>query len=518
MSRLTRLVALGAFAVGMLAFPGIAAAGHTTDPRTDNLLPRGHIVEPAVLGGFGGANPDVHTDIAFWGRYAYQGNWDGFNIRDIRSANNPTTVSRTFCDGNQGDIVVWDDILVRAWNTAAGSPGPFGAGLSCDGQPVEAGFEGVHVFDISNKRNPELVADIELSARPQADAFGCGSHTLTLAPDLRNDRVIIYNQTSGGPCPFVGILEVPLDEPEEAQWLRNEPLVEAGAGHDSGVILGRANLMATAAHDHTNVYDIGRNSIPGGSLVNPNFLYTITEPGVCNVPGDAVVCNGNWHSASFTWDGEVIILGWEPGGGLQAECEATDPPVKKSFFFYDADDGRKLGQWTLPRPQGSNENCTLHNYNLIPLRNGRDILVSGNYQAGDWVIDMTNPANAREVAWSDPPPAASVPLPSPPPFCSTVPEGCPLTGAWSTHWYDGFIYESTIGEGLNIFELRGRETRSAIRLGHLNPQTQEFTIDDRRGDDDDDDDDDDDRDDDDDDDDDRDDDDRGNDDDDDDDD
>ena len=491
MSRLARLLALAACGVAVLAFPSIAAAGHTTDPRTDNLVPLGHIFEPAVLGGFGGGEPDVHTDLAFWGKYAYQGNWDGFNIRDIRSPNNPRTVSRTFCDGNQGDIVVWKDILVRAWNTPAGSAGPFGAGLSCDGQPVEAGFEGVHVFDISDKSNPELVADIELSARPEADTFGCGSHTLTLAPDRRNDRVIIYNQTSGGPCPFVGILEVPIDAPEDARWLRNEPLEEADAGHDSGVILGKANLMAVAAHAHANVYDIGRNALPGGSLTDPVFLYHITEPGVCNEPGNPL-CNGNWHSASFTWDGEVIIMGWEPGGGLQAECEEMDPDVKKSFFFYDADNGAKLGQWILPRAQGAQENCTLHNYNQIPLRDGRDIQVTGNYQAGTWVVDPTDPANARTVAWSDPPQA---PVPSglgdPPIFC-TAGGGCALTGAWSTYWYDGFIYESTIGEGLNIFKLKGKETRSAIKLGHLNPQTQEFSIQPRDRDDDDDDDDDDD--------------------------
>jgi hypothetical protein len=479
MGRLARLLALAVCAVGTLAFPAIASAGHENDPRTDNLRPKGHIIEPAVLGGFGGGNPDIHTDIAFWGRYAFQGNWDGFNIRDIRNPNRPRTVSRTFCDGNQGDIVVYEDILVRAWNTPAGTPGAFGAGLTCDGQAVPAGFEGVHVFDISNLNDPVLVADVELSARPQADAFGCGSHTLTLAPDRRNDRVIIYNQTSGGPCPFVGILEVPLDNPAGARWLRNEPLVEADAGHDSGVILGNVNLLATAAHDHANVYDIGENDLPGGSLEDPVFLYTIEEPGVCNQPGNPL-CNGNWHSATFTWDGEVIILGWEPGGGLQAECEATDPPAKKSFFFYDADNGMKLGQWTLPRPQSAQENCTLHNYNLVPLRNGRDLLVSGNYQAGDWVIDLTNPAAPTTVAWSDPPPAAAVPLPTPPPFC-TAGGGCPLTGAWSTHWYDGFIYESHIGEGLNIFKLKGRETRSAIRLRHLNPQTQEFSLDGRRG-------------------------------------
>ena len=471
--RLARLITLGALIA--LAVPAVAKAGHTTDPRTKNLLPLGHIVEPAVLGGFGGGNPDIHTDIAFRGDLAIQGNWDGFNIRDISDPNNPTTVSRTFCEGNQGDVVVYRNIVVRAWNTPAGTAGPFGAGLTCDGEPVTPGFEGVHVFDITDLENPDLVADIELSARAGADAVGCGSHTLTAVPDVANNRLIVYNQTSGGPCPFVSILQVPLNNPAGASFIRNEPLEEADAAHDTGVILGDVNLMAVASHDHANVYDIGANDKPGGSLTDPVFLYTINEPGVCNVPGNPA-CNGNWHSAAFTWDGDTIVLGWEPGGGLQAECEASDPDVKKSFFFYDSDDGSKLGQWTLPRPQGAQENCTLHNYNLVPLRSGRDIMVSGNYQAGDWVIDITNPHNPKTVAWSDPPQAPVPPgLGTPPLFC-TAGGGCALTGAWSTHWYNGFIYESNIGEGLNIFKLHSMRGGARIELPHLNPQTQEFSL------------------------------------------
>lgn len=473
--RVRRSLVLIGCAIGLLALAPSALAGHQTDPRTGNLHPLGHIFEPAVLGGFGGGEPDINTDIAFQGKYAFQGNWDGFSIRDISAPGNPKTVSRTFCDGNQGDVAVYGDVLVRAWNTPAGTAGPFGAGLTCDGQAVPLGFEGVHVFDISNLANPVLVADIELSARPQADAFGCGSHTITLVPDLANDRAIVYNQTSGGPCPFVGILEVPLDSPQDARWLRNEPLEHAGAAHDTGVILGDVNLMAVASHDFANVFDIGPNEHPGGSLTDPVFLYGISEPGVCNVPGDPL-CNGNWHSATFTWDGDVIILGWEPGGGLQAECEASDPAAKKSFFFYSSEDGSKLGQWTLPRPQSAQENCTLHNYNTVPLRDGRDVLVSGNYQAGTWVIDFTNPASPVTVAWSDPPPADPVPLPSPPPFC-TAGGGCPLTGAWSTHWYNGFIYESHIGEGLNVFRLSGNTLAHSMKLDRLNPQTQEFSLD-----------------------------------------
>jgi hypothetical protein len=402
----------------------------------------GHIEEPAVLGGFGGAEPDIHTDIAFWGTLAFQGNWDGFNIRDISAPGNPKTVSRTFCDGNQGDIVVWGDILVRSWNTPAGTPGAFGAGLTCDGQSVPVGFEGVHVFDISNLDDPELVGSVETE---------CGSHTATLVPDLANDRVVVYSNVSAG-CNFIDIIEVPLDDPGSASLIGSEPLEHPC--HDMGVIMGEVMLAACAGGDGFDVFSLGGSG--GGSLDDPEHLYHVVAP---------TVTIG--HSAAFTWDGEVIIFGHEPGGGVAAECEATDDPLKRTYFFYDSSTGASVGSWTLPRPQSSTENCTLHNLNVVPLRSGRYVLVHGSYQSGTSVVDFTDPSNAVELAYSDPPPK---PVPPGTPFC------CDVTGAWSSYWYNNFIYESNIGEGLNIFRFSGKETAGAVKLDHLNPQTQEFTL------------------------------------------
>jgi hypothetical protein len=289
---------------------------------------------------------------------------------------------------------------------------------------------------------------------------------------------VIYNATSGGnallapedqECDWIDIVEVPLDDPGAASHLRREPLMGGHAAHDNGVILGDVNMLASASGHMTNVFDIGDNAIPGGSLEDPQFLYTIEEPGV-----DGEI--GNWHSAAFTWDGEVIILGWEPGGGSDPFCQQNgaqiqvddDPPefvtqadVHKSAFFYDADTGAKLGQWTLPRPQSSTENCTIHNYNVVPLRNGRYVLVSGNYQAGTWVTEFTDPANPVTLGWSDPPPLVPT----------------QLGGVWSSYWYNDHIYESEIQEGLNVFRFTGKEARPDIHLRRLNPQTQEFSID-----------------------------------------
>jgi hypothetical protein len=463
LARLPLLLAVGA--VALLVAPAGATAGHDTRPHTDNMRALGHSED---FGSFllPDGQRDANSDLAFRGNLVFHGDYDGFRI--VRGGPSPKEISRTRCNGDQGDIVVWKDVLVRAWNA------PKTEARNCDGTMVPAGFEGMHIFDISDIRNPVLVGEVELSARPEADSPGCGTHTLTLVAD--GDRAIIYNATSGGnpalpeadrECDWIDIVEVPGDDPGAASHLRREPLMGGHAAHDNGVILGDANLLGTASGHMSNVFSIGGPR--GGTLEDPQFLYTIEEPGVCNT-GDPVLCNGNWHSAAFTWDGEVIILGWEPGGGSLPECEATDPPVKKSAFFYDANTGAKLGQWTLPRPQSSAENCTIHNYNTVPLRDGRYVLVGGHYQAGTWVVDFTDPAAPETLGWSDPPPA----MPT------------QLGGAWSSYWYNGLIYESEIQVGLNVFRFTGKEARKDVHLKHLNPQTQEFTIDDRRGDDDDD--------------------------------
>ncbi len=51
--------------------------------------------------------------------------------------------------GNQGDVAIYGNILSRSWNSNTPA-----AGSSCDGNFVPPGFEGLHIFDITNKSNP----------------------------------------------------------------------------------------------------------------------------------------------------------------------------------------------------------------------------------------------------------------------------------------------------------------------------------------------------------------------------
>ena len=113
---------------------------------------------------------------------------------------------------------------------------------------------------------------------------------------------------------------------------------------------------------------------------------------------------------------------------------------------------------THTRPQSAIENCTWHNFNVVPTYKGY-YAVSGNYQSGISVIDFTNPAAATEVAFADPAPSHDR-------------DFQPTAGDWSTHFYNGKIYESDIRRGLIIWDLDHDAMRRVRTPDLSNPQTQ----------------------------------------------
>ena len=74
---------------------------------------------------------------------------------------------------------------------------------TCAGQLVGQGFEGIHIFDISDPAKPQFVralrfADNGNDAGPLRT--GCGSHTATAVPDPARGFLYIYNGGSSGNC------------------------------------------------------------------------------------------------------------------------------------------------------------------------------------------------------------------------------------------------------------------------------------------------------------------------------
>ena len=222
MGKLKLVLALLALSIGVVAAPLAASPNvpHVDDwAISPNLTAIGFSANPVPLEAAAPDDGVYNSDLAFWGDMAVQGTYDGFVLHDITYPTRPKVIlnytdcypegSRT--GGNQGDITIWGDILVRSSNSPASST----TQQTCDGDPVPGGFEGLIVFDISNKLDPDVVAMVDLP---------CGSHTQTMVPDVANGRVLVYNSsTTGVPCAGLEIVEIPLANPAGAHFLRFEP-------------------------------------------------------------------------------------------------------------------------------------------------------------------------------------------------------------------------------------------------------------------------------------------------------
>jgi hypothetical protein len=445
------LLALLMMPFGVMASTSVADAV-STFAYTKNMHPLGFSERTVPLDNTVAGQGVFNSDLAFWGNIAVQGTYAGFRLIDISEPDNPVEIinytgcsSPTSTVGNQGDVLVWDNLLIRSWNSPVSAGNA--ATASCGGELVGQGFEGLNIFDISDPTNPVLVKNLRMAGN--TTPAGSGSHTATLVPDLARNQLYVYSSPSGGGSVF-DIVKIPLDSPQDAVFLRREP---AGRScHDTGVILGDVNLVACAGGNGFTVWSIDPSIDPpaAGSLEDPISLYSRSISGVTI-----------GHSAAFTWDGEVLIFGHEPGGGGQAQCQAASSVTNRSLFFFEAHTGTLLGTFVHPRPQTNLENCTWHNYNIVP-SDKRYLLVSGNYQSGISVIDFTDPAAAHEVAYADP-----APLVNP-----NNPAAIELGGDWSTYWYNGRIYESDITRGLIIWNLSDNVAAGAMKFDHLNPQTQ----------------------------------------------
>jgi hypothetical protein len=522
-SRLTVVTALAAASLLLIPITASAQGGDRSKVReatetftyTDNLRPIGFSARPVPLDNFRPRQGNFNSDLAFWGDTAVQGSYGGFRLLDISDPDDPEEIvdwedcaSPTNTVGNQGDVIAWGPrgakrptLVIRSWNSPTpaprqnfnnpGSPEiPEGDPLRltqpaafCGDWPMfrvpgtpthpvnppatDRGQEGVHVIDVSDPEEPEVVAFVDLP---------CGSHTETLMPDVRNGRLLVYSNPSSGTvfggttpgsepvhCNGFDVVEVPLDAPEDSFRLRFESTgmpeddpEDLHPCHDTSVILGSVDLVACAGGSGPTVWSTkGRD---GGSKEDPMLMY------------HKDLGTGIGHSTSFSWDGEVLVFGHEPGGGSQARCQESSTDLDRTLFFLDAEDGDVEAEFIHPRPQSEVENCTWHNFNVVPTRR-RDVLVSGNYQSGISVIDFTDEDDPEEIAFADPAPLVD---PNPP-------VGIELGGDWSSYWYDGNIYESDILRGLLVWRLRDDAVRGAVDLGRLNPQTQETDEDGLRG-------------------------------------
>ena len=94
--------------------------------------------------------------------------------------------------------------------------------------------------------------------------------------------------------------------------------------------------------------------------------------------------------------------------------------------------------YKLPVAQANQENCVAHNGSLVPVP-GRDIMTQAWYQGGLSVLDFTDSAHPKELAFFDRGPVSATAL--------------MLGGFWSTYYYNGYIYGTEIARGFDALGL-----------------------------------------------------------------
>lgn len=466
LQRLQRVLVVGLVAVSA-ALVATPASAHDPEEFGDHVAsgpagPDQHSQNMKLLANVGkAAGTTTQSDLAFWGKHAFAGNYQGFRVLDVSDPEAPAVVTDFRCNGAQGDVSVYRGLLFQSVDAPQNN-----SSCTSTGTGVTAAtpgmFEGVRIFDISNPAAPVHLRSVSTD---------CGSHTNTLVPSPETGEVFVYVSSyplvraslgpncrraeDGGGHGKISIIRVPLAAPASATV--GEYRLDAGTEtavyplqgttfsftgcHDISVFTG-IDRAAGACLSEGQMWDISNPAAP-------KFLWRYDNPAVQPSKIDL------FHSATFSWDGSLVAFGDESGGGGASRC--LDPNDDQGrIWFVNATTGEERGSYKVPRVIPGT--CTMHNFNFLPIK-GRNVLVSSAYTAGTTVVDVdrllagATPAKA-EVGFYQPSGG----------------------NTWSSYWYNGFVYANDINRGVDIFLLSDRARAGARKLPYLNPQTQESLL------------------------------------------
>ena len=127
----------------------------------------------------------TNSDLAFLGKYAIQGNYNGWQIWDISNPSQPSLATAYVCPASQSDVSVYRNLLFISGEGLTGR-------IDCGTQGVpdvvsKDRLRGLRIFDISDIANPRNVGNVQTCR---------GSHTHTVLVDP-NDAENVYVYISG---------------------------------------------------------------------------------------------------------------------------------------------------------------------------------------------------------------------------------------------------------------------------------------------------------------------------------
>jgi len=295
----------------------------------------------------------------------------------------------------------------------------------------------------------------------------------------------------------IQVVEIPLNNPAGAQEIAEPEINYPGdpdnvftpsehglagflplrACHDIAVYLP-ARLVAGACAEQAQLWRLMPSGLP--DTANPVWVFDnpVDENGATGDPADPHTAVDFWHSATFTWDGQIVNFSDESfGSGCPAISTKVDLVTGATSladtgrtYFLRVSDGAFLSQFQIPRTEvGGGAYCSTHQGNVVGTRDGY-FLAQAWYMGGADIIDFTNPASPQEIAFYD-----------------LAPPGQTGGDNWSHYWYEGprlgtslvtygqdGVHNPPTGRGFEVFRVDLGVRR--VGMGHLNPQTQERAL------------------------------------------
>ncbi|MEP7382892.1 MAG: hypothetical protein ABI910_14475 [Gemmatimonadota bacterium] len=448
----------------------------------------------------------INSDLAFGGKYVYQGNFSGFTIWDISDATKPKMVSAVSCVTSQGDPSIYGNLLFISAEGGGNRNDCAKGGV----QDSKDHMAGVRIYDVSNAAAPRLIKNVQTCK---------GSHTHTIVPSPK-DKGVIYLYVSGsqGARPAtelsgckeandpadetnslfrLDVIKVELAHPEKAEVVTGARIFTGldEAPHAAGRPARPARPNASGdtpppvptgprnCHDVTAYPSAG---LLAGACGSYGLLVDISNPEKpVRLDARADTNFSLWHTAVFSNDGKKVVFTDEWGGGTSPMCQANSMMEMGGNTILTIDSKKKYTQhsyYKINTAQAPEENCVSHNGGLIPVP-GRDLMVQGWYQGGVSVMEFTDPDHPQELAYFDrgpidAPPGADVPV-SPSQAGGRGSRGT-IGGSWGAYWWNGLIYSSELDRGFDILELTPSdqlskneiEAAKLVRFTDYNPQSQ----------------------------------------------
>lgn len=190
----------------------------------------------------------TNSDLAFSGKYAIQGSYNGYQIWDISNPKQPVLETAYLCPASQSDVSVYKNLLFVSGEGLTGR-------IDCGTEGVkdtvsQARLRGLRIFDISDIKHPVNVGNVQTCR---------GSHTHTVLVDPK-DKENVYVYISGSsrvrsPNELAGCVSASPDEDPNSALFRIEVIKVPLAHPDKAAIVSSPrifqDLVAPKRHGET---------------------------------------------------------------------------------------------------------------------------------------------------------------------------------------------------------------------------------------------------------------------------